>query len=317
MGSPRLIMKMKVAELRDEPGDVRVFVLRHPLRPTLPEFEAGSHVDVHLPDGRVRQYSLFGTPHDRSQYSIAVKREVEGRGGSRWLHTNVGVGQEIPVSTPRNHFGLSEGAGTHILMAGGIGITPMLAMAQALNTAGISFELHYFARSRSLAPLLSEIAQCLPEECVHLHFDDEPATRTSLTTPLDGRSADANLYYCGPPGFMEAVRAAAADWPPERVHFEAFQPAFDENFVPEAFSIRLGSTGEILEVPADTSALTVLREAGAALFSSCENGVCGTCECGYLDGEPIHLDAVLSPAARSSRFIPCVSRAKGQVTLDL
>ena len=310
-------MKMRVTELRDEPGGVRVIVLRHPRRPTLPEFEAGSHVDVHLPDGRVRQYSLFGAPRDRSQYSIAVKREARGRGGSNWLHENVAVGCELPVSAPRNHFELAEGGSLHILIAGGIGVTPMLAMAQALNSAGSDFELHYFARTRSMAPLLAEIARRLPAQRVSLHFDDEPATFTNMAALLAGRSDDAHLYYCGPPGFMELIRANAIEWSPDRVHFEAFQPAFDENFVPEPFSVKLRSTGQLLEVPADTSALAVLRKAGVALFSSCENGVCGTCECGYFEGEPLHLDSVLSPAARASRFIPCVSRAKGQLTLDL
>ncbi|MEJ5022888.1 ferredoxin reductase [Ochrobactrum vermis] len=166
MGSPRLIMKMKVVQIRDEPGDVRVFILRHPRRTVLPEFSAGSHVDVHLPDGRVRQYSLFGDPRDRSQYSIAVKREAGGRGGSGCLHDNVAAGHELPVSAPRNHFGLSAEAGSHILMAGGIGITPMLAMARTLDAAGGDFALHYFARSRSLAPLLAEIAQNLPAQRV-------------------------------------------------------------------------------------------------------------------------------------------------------
>ncbi|MEJ5022889.1 2Fe-2S iron-sulfur cluster-binding protein [Ochrobactrum vermis] len=116
---------------------------------------------------------------------------------------------------------------------------------------------------------------------------------------------------------MNAVRAGAVGWPDERMHFEAFQSAYDENFVPERFSVKLRSTRQVLDVPADATALSVLRTAGVALFSSCENGVCGTCECGYVEGEPIHLDAVLSPSARASRFIPCVSRAKGILTLDL
>ncbi len=317
MASPRLIMKLTVSQVRDQPGGVRVFDLRHPRRPALPAFEAGAHVDIHLPDGRVRQYSLFGDASDRSHYAIAVKREVDGRGGSNWLHDHVAAGQELPVSAPRSHFGLSPEAGSHLLLAGGIGITPMLAMARTLAACGRDFELHYFARSRSLAPLLAEIAECLPAQRVHFHFDDEPSTRADIAAALARQAGDAHLYYCGPPGFMGAIRAAAAGWPEERVHFEAFQPAYDENFVPQPFSVKLRSTGQVLDVPADASALAVLRAAGVQIFASCESGVCGSCECGHLAGEPIHLDAVLSPPARASRFIPCISRANGQLTLDL
>lgn len=310
-------MKMTVAAVREEPGDVRVFELRHPRRPLLPHFEAGAHVDVHLPDGRVRQYSLFGDARDNSRYLIAVKREADGRGGSNWLHDHIVAGQELPVSAPRYHFGLAGEASQHLLLAGGIGITPILAMSRALHAAGQPFELHYFTRSRSLAPLLSEIAECLPPDHAHLHFDDEPQTRIELGPLLAGRSADTQLYYCGPPGFMKATGAAAADWPQERVHFEAFQPADDEDFVALPFSLKLRSSGQVLEVPADASALSVLRAAGVPLSASCENGVCGTCECGYVEGQPVHRDAVLSPAARATRFIPCISRAHGQLTLDM
>ncbi|MEZ2408907.1 2Fe-2S iron-sulfur cluster-binding protein [Bosea sp. RCC_152_1] len=310
-------MKLTVARVSGQPGGVRIFELRHPRRPALPAFEAGAHVDIHLPDGRVRQYSLFGDARDRSHYAIAVKREVDGRGGSNWLHDHVAAGQELPVSAPRSHFGLSSEAGSHLLLAGGIGITPMLAMARVLAACGGDFALHYFARSRSLAPLLQEIAECLPAQRVHLHFDDEPSTRVDIAAVAASQPGDAHLYYCGPPGFMGALRTAAADWPEERVHFEAFQPAYDENFVPEPFSVKLRSTGQVLDVPADASVLAVLRAAGVQVFASCENGVCGSCECGYLAGEPVHLDAVLSSAARASRFIPCISRANGQLTLDL
>ncbi|MEJ5022912.1 iron-sulfur cluster-binding domain-containing protein [Ochrobactrum vermis] len=152
---------------------------------------------------------------------------------------------------------------------------------------------------------------------MHLHIDDEPETRADLTGLLATPRLKAHLYYCGPPGFMDAIRTATVGWREGTVHYEAFQRAYDENFVPQPFSLKLRSTGQVLEVPADASALTVLREAGVPLSASCESGVCGTCECGYIDGEPIHLDAVLSPDAQRNRFIPCVSRAKDLLTLDL
>ncbi|MBQ0819395.1 MULTISPECIES: PDR/VanB family oxidoreductase [Microvirga] len=317
MASPRLIMKMKVASLRSELGDVSVIEFRHPKRPELPPFEAGAHVDVHLPTGKIRQYSLMGDPADLSRYIVGVKLEAKGRGGSAWLHDNLRVGDEVPVSAPRNHFRLSPDGAKHLLIAGGIGVTPMIAMAHALKAQGKAFTLHYFSRSRSLAPMARELEAELPAGSVVFHFDDEPSTSVDMTELLKVVEEGTHLYYCGPPGFMAWIRAESAHWPTQNVHFEAFQPETDRDFVPEAFSVRLRSSGREFEVPADASALSILRTAGVLLFSSCENGVCGSCECGILSGEPIHRDAVLSPEARTKRFIPCVSRAKGQIVLDL
>jgi vanillate O-demethylase ferredoxin subunit len=310
-------MKMKVASLRPEAGDVSVVEFRHSRRLQLPPFEAGSHVDIHMPGGKVRQYSLMGDPADLSRYLIGVKREEAGRGGSAWLHANLKVGDELPVSAPRNHFRLHDEAEAHLLLGGGIGITPMIAMARALKAQGRAFVLHFFARSRLMAPMLAELETELPADHLVLHFDDDPATVIDLAELLKEQKGGTHLYYCGPPGFMAWARASSAHWKLDTVHFEAFQPEEDPNFVPEAFSIQLRSTGQELDVPADTSALTVLRAAGVLLFSSCENGVCGSCECGFVAGEPIHRDAVLSPAAKTRRFISCVSRAKGRIVLDL
>lgn len=309
-------MKLEVAAIRKEPGDVLVIELKHPRKPLLPPFEPGSHVDVHLPDARVRQYSLCGDPEDLSRYMIAVKREPEGRGGSAWLHDAVGVGAELPVSAPRNHFALKQGPGPVLLLAGGIGITPLLAMAGVLNRQDKPFELHYFTRSRGTAPLLAVIEQAIDRDKLRLHFDDEPETRQDIEALLSTRQSDAQVYYCGPPGFMAAIARATEHWPEGSVHFEAFQPAIFDDVPPEPFTIILRNGTEI-PVPADTSALSAIRAAGVLLTASCENGVCGTCECGFLEGQPIHRDAVLSKDARGHRFIPCVSRATGVLRLDL
>jgi len=316
LATPRIVMKLCVAEIRAEPGDVRVITLEHPSRPHLPPFGAGAHVDLHLPNGRVRQYSLMGDEKDRSRYLIGVKREPEGRGGSAWLHDQLALGDILPVSSPRSHFALAPGT-SHLLLAGGIGITPLLAMGRRLKETGQHFHLHYFARSRASTPLLSDISQALESRHVSLHFDDEPATQCDLVALLAPRQDDQQLYYCGPAGFMRAISAAAAHWPEEAVHFEAFAAPRDEDFTPEPFTLRLASSGALLPVPAGESALEALRSVGIALPSACENGACGTCECGYLDGEALHRDGVLRPSARANRFIPCVSRAKGTLTLDL
>ncbi len=315
--SPRLIMKLEVAEVRQEGGDVLVASLRHPRRPELPPPSPGAHVDIHLPEGRVRQYSLCGDPADRSRYRIAVKRECGGRGGSLWLHDNLKAGTTLMVSAPRNHFELSEDAERYLLLAGGIGITPLLAMAHALTGAGRPFHLHDFARSRAAAPMLEAVVAAADPACVSYHFDDEPGSRIDLAARLAEPSAGTQIYCCGPAGFMDAVRRATARWPEEAVRFEAFQPLLDEGFAPEPFEILIRSTGASLPVPAERSALDILRSAGIELPSSCEIGVCGSCECGYLDGMPLHRDVVLSPRARRHRFIPCVSRAAGLLRLDL
>ncbi|MCF3641995.1 PDR/VanB family oxidoreductase [Rhizobium sp. TRM95111] len=309
-------MKLIVASIHDEPGDVRVIELKHRRKPFLPAYEPGSHVDVHLPDGKVRQYSLCGDPEDLSRYTIAVKREPSGRGGSAWVHDQVTPGAELPVSAPRNHFPLKESGGPVLLLAGGIGITPILAMARALYRQGKPFELHYFARSRSLAPLLRTLGESIGAESLRLHFDDQVETRQDIEGLLSTRPGEAQLYYCGPPGFMAAIARASEHWPDGTVHFEAFQPPVQDDTPPEPFTIVLRN-GTVVPVPADRSALSAIRAAGVLLMASCENGVCGTCECGYLEGQPIHRDAVLSNAARSHRFIPCVSRATGVLKLDL
>ncbi|SEE71538.1 vanillate O-demethylase ferredoxin subunit [Rhizobiales bacterium GAS191] len=316
MASPRLIMKLTVTAARKEPGDVLVLELSHPRKPLLSPFEPGSHVDVHLPDGKVRQYSLCGDPTDLSRYTIAVKREQTGRGGSTWIHETVAVGSTLPVSAPRNHFPLNESQGPVVLLAGGIGITPILAMARALERRGKPYELHYFTRGRALTPLLSVIERELNCSTVWLHFDDEPETRQDLDCLLSTPSFEAQLYYCGPPGFMAAVDRAAAHWPKGYVRFEAFQPPESDDAPPEPFTIALRD-GTVVPVPTHSSALAALRVAGVLLMASCENGVCGTCECGILEGQPIHRDAVLSNDARAHRFIPCVSRATGVLKLDL
>ncbi|WP_027155825.1 PDR/VanB family oxidoreductase [Mesorhizobium sp. WSM2561] len=315
MASPRIIMKLVVADIRLEPGDVRIIALRHPRKSCLPPFDPGSHVDVHLPDRKVRQYSLCGNPTDLSRYVIAVKREAAGRGGSAWIHDTIVTGAELPVSHPRNHFALAVSEGPTWLLAGGIGITPLLAMARALERQSKPFVLHYFTRSRKQAPLLPTIERDLTPDNVRLHFDDEPGSRQDIEALLSQRPADGQLYYCGPPGFMAIIDRAASSWPAGTAHFEAFQPAASEAPA-EPFTIVLRN-GTMVPVAADTTALAALRAAGVALTASCENGVCGTCECGYVEGYPIHQDAVLSNTARARRFIPCVSRAKGVLKLDL
>lgn len=313
----RMIMKLQVTERTEETPDVVVLSLRHPRRPELPAWTGGAHVDLHLPDGKIRQYSLCGDPRDRSCYRIAVKRAPDGRGGSNWIHHNVAVGDAVNCSAPRNNFALKQGS-RHVFVAGGIGVTPMAALARDAAERGDDFELHFFARSRSHAPLLSDLQHSLGDR-LKAYFSDEVPGNVDAIIASIGAAPDTQLYFCGPPRLTTALIAAAdaANWPGERRHTEAFQATLDENFKPEPFDITIVSSGRTLRVPADRSALDVLRANGFIMPSSCELGVCGACVCGYRDGIVIHRDSVLSLADRQDKMTPCVSRARVGVTLEL
>jgi len=315
--SARIIMKLVVDQVIDETPDVRVITFRHPLRPELPEAEPGAHVDVHIGGGKIRQYSLCNDPADRGRYRIAVKREAAGRGGSRWLHEQLTPGMEIPVTAPRNNFGLAPGATRHVFVAGGIGITPFVSMVRHLSAVGGDFALHYCARTAAEAPLHRELAAlCTPAQLYPWFSRDAGGQRfdaRALAAPEPG----THIYCCGPASLVEAVRAATADWPTEQIHFEVFAPTLDENFKPEPFDIRVASTGEIIRIGANESALTVLRERGFPVAASCEMGVCGSCTCGYTDGVVIHRDSFLDASRRQDTLALCVSRARVSLTLDL
>jgi ferredoxin-NADP reductase len=311
----RLIMKMKVAHVSHEPNNVAVYTLSHPRRETLPEPLPGAHVDVRIPGGKTRQYSLCGDPENASVYRIAVKREDGGRGASKWIHENFRTGETVLVSTPRNNFPLDPKASRHILIAGGIGVTPFVAMARSLSRQNAEFVLHYCSRS-SQAPFLSELREICGERLI-THFADGRTRRFDAAESLANAPPDAHVYCCGPQRLTDAVRAATADWTDERVHFEVFQPTLDESFNPEPFDVVIASTGQVIRIPADRSALDLLRLEGIPLPASCELGVCGSCVCNYSDGVVIHRDSVLKVSERQDKMMLCVSRARVRVTLDL
>jgi vanillate O-demethylase ferredoxin subunit len=313
----RLIMKLRVVDRTPSTEDVAIFTFRHPWRTHLPPPQAGSHVDLRLPDGRTRQYSLCGDPADSTVYKIAVKREDKGRGVSRWIHENLTVGATALVSTPRNNFPLVDHADRHVLIAGGIGVTPFVAMAHALARQRQSYELHFCAHAAT-APLIDEIRTICSDDALTTYFSDaRGARRFDPERTLAMVQPNVHVYCCGPARLTDAVRAATTHWPESQIHFEVFKPTLDENFNPEPFDIHIASTNETLRVPANKSALEVLREHGLPLASSCELGVCGSCECSYRDGIIIHRDSVLSVGARQDRMMLCVSRARVAVTLDL
>jgi vanillate O-demethylase ferredoxin subunit len=311
----RLIMKMKIAGIAQDANGVAIYTLRHSWRDRLAEPQPGAHVDVKLPDGKVRQYSLCGDPHDASVYRIAVKREDDGRGASKWIHENFGLGDTVLVSTPRNNFPLATDAAHHVLIAGGIGVTPFIVMARSLVKQGADFTLHYCARS-SQAPFRAELREICGDRLV-THFSDVAGSRFDALAALRDAAPGRHVYCCGPQALTEAVRAAAAHWPEQQLHFEVFRPTVDENFNPEPFDIVIASTGRTIRVAADKSALDALRSEGLPLPSSCELGVCGACACSYSHGIVIHRDSVLKVSERQDKMMLCVSRARVRVTLAL
>jgi vanillate O-demethylase ferredoxin subunit len=310
----RLIMKLRVETLRHSTPDVIHLRLVHPLRPALPEWTAGAHVDMRLPDGRVRQYSLCGDPTDTAGYEIAIKREAKGRGGSVWAHQVLQAGSEVHISAPRNNLPLTADGERYVLIAGGIGITPLFAMARSLKQWGKDFTLHYCAKSPSDAPLLAALAQVCGDS-LQCWFSNEG--KRFDPAMIGAYSKTTHVYFCGPQRLLDTVQSSLSQWPEEQVHYEHFQMTVDENFKPEPFEATVASTGQRLLVPADKSLLEVLREHDFPLPSSCEMGVCGSCECGYRDGIVLHRDKVLPTSKRQDRLMLCVSRARVSVTLEL
>ena len=312
----RLIMKLRVEDAVHTTPEVLHVTFRHPLRPDLPAWTAGAHVDLRLPDGRIRQYSLCGDPADTTRYEIAIKREDAGRGGSQWVHGALTPGYIAHVSAPRNNFALMPDARHHVFIAGGIGVTPFLAMVHTVKAKGWTFELHLCARGPDQAPMLRELREIAGDR-LHCWFSSE--SRRFDPAILHHHADGVHFYTCGPQRLTDAVQAAleAHGCPSDAIHAEHFGATLDENFKPEPFDAVIASTGKKIHVPADQSLLDLLRQNGFSLSSSCEIGVCGSCECGYVAGTAIHRDVVLPLSKRQDRIMPCVSRARVSVTLAL
>lgn len=287
----------------------------------LPPFEAGAHVNVLLGEGCVRSYSLCNDPAERHRYVIAVKREDDGRGGSLRLHETARAGARLQISAPRNTFPLRPGAATTILIAGGIGITPLLPMLRVLLREGRAAELHVCTRSREETPFLAELSAEPLARHVRLHHDEgDPSRGLKLEALLSAFAPGTVAYCCGPEGLMSEVRRHTEHWPQGSVHFESFAPAAPRAARVDApFEVKIQSTGEVLAIPADQSLLHVLLENGVYLESSCEQGSCGTCAFRVLEGVPDHRDSALSDEEHAAgKMTPCVSRAcSRRLLLDL
>ena len=280
----------------------------------LPPFEAGAHIDLHLPNGLIRQYSLCNDPRERQRYRIAVLRDAASRGGSQAVHELLRIGQCLSISAPRNLFPLDEQAPRSLLLAGGIGITPLLSMAWRLHALGADFELHQCVRSGKLAAFAERLSSAPFAAHTHLHRDDgDAAQKLDLPALLAAEPAGSQLYVCGPNGFMEYVleTARAQGWAEERLHREYFAAPEAESGG-GAFTLRIASSGLELQVPEDRTALEVLEDAGFDIPVSCGQGICGTCLTRVVDGQPEHRDLFLSDEekARNDQFTPCCSRSR-------
>jgi vanillate monooxygenase ferredoxin subunit len=323
MSDPQTPLNVRVARKRTEALDIISLELVPLDGQALPAFTAGAHLDVHLPNGLVRQYSLCNPPADQNRYVISVLRDAQSRGGSQAVHELVSEGSTLKISAPRNHFPLAGKAAHHLLLAGGIGITPLLAMAEALSMRGESFELHHATRSRERTAFTAHISASPYAAQVSHHFDDGDATqKLDIAATLQQAGPDTHLYVCGPQGFMDAVlgTARSAGWPEQRLHYEFFGTAPVDTSGDGSFELEIASSGRVIPVKADQTALAALIDAGVDVPMSCEQGVCGTCLTGVKSGTPDHRDHYLTPEeqAANDQFLPCCSRAKSaRLVLDL
>ena len=291
-----------------------------PIDGVLPTFQPGAHIDVHLPNGLVRQYSITNGPGESSCYRIGVKLEPDSSGGSSCLHETVREGDVLAISEPRNNFPLRRDSNRTILVAGGIGITPLLAMAQALDRMALDFELHCFAQSDEHVAFADVVDGMGPSVVRHLGLSPDE-TVTEIRRLVASYESFTNLYVCGPGPMLEAVRreAAAAGWPDDAVHFEYFKNT-NEIDDSSTFEVALARSAMTVTVPAGATILEVLRGHGVIMPSSCEQGACGTCVATVLEGEPDHQDVYLNDSEHRAgdRIMTCVSRAASdRLVLDL
>jgi len=316
-------LSLLVKQIRFEANGINSYELVHPQGEELPPFSAGAHIDIHLPNGMTRQYSLCNSPAERHRYVIAVLRDEKGRGGSKALHDALRVQDLATVSAPRNNFELVPQAKKVILLAGGIGVTPLKAMAHALDRAGIPFELHYCARNPGCAAFREELGIAWEHGKLVHHFDHgNPADGLDIDALLREPEEGAHLFYCGPAGFMKACAEASSHWPAGTVHCEHFKapepPAGAATPAPGAFMVKIASSGAMLEVPADRSIADVLEQNGVRVETSCQAGLCATCKIRYLEGEVDHRDYILGDDEHGQFLTACVSRATSPVlVLDL
>lgn len=311
---------LRVHQKRWEAEGITSITFVDPSGAELPGWHPGAHLAIHLPNGIVREYSLCSDPADRSSWTVAVLRTPDSRGGSSYVHEALAVGALIEVEGPRNNFTLEDDADDYVLVAGGIGITPILSMVRHLDAAGKPWRLLYAGRNRTRMAFLDEITG-LDQDRVQIHIDDESAgAQLDLAAALGGAAGRSLVYACGPESLMTGCGEALAD--PTRLRIERFKAP--EQPVPQgednAFDVVIASTGERIAVTPEATILDALIDEGIEMDSSCTEGICGTCEVGVLKGDIEHRDFVLSDSEQESgtTMLPCVSRCRSaELVLDL
>jgi len=290
----------------------------------LPAWDPGSHIDLHLGEGLIRQYSLCGPQRNSNCYEVAVKLEPESRGGSKFVHESLAAGSELRISVPRNHFAMAEQADMTYLVAAGIGITPIISMARALREKRRKFKLFYFARSPDHAAFMDELQDAsLRESCRLLFGLERHEVDSVLSQALKDGCEGSHLYMCGPKPFMDTVHLVATrcKWREDHIHLEYFvNTKATEQSTQTSFEVKLARSGRTVTIPENRTIVDVLREEGIDTETSCEQGVCGTCVTRVLDGVPEHHDCFLTAQeqAKGDCMAVCVSRSRSRLlVLDL
>jgi ferredoxin-NADP reductase len=311
------LIEVRLSAVRYAARDINLYEFSRLDGGVLPSFEPGAHIDVHLPNGIVRQYSLIECEPQPRRYVIGVKLDPQSRGGSRHLHNEMRVGQALKISWPRNNFPLVESAPHSILIAGGIGITPIWCMWSRLQSKARSATLYYSSRSRCDVVFPDQL---VGKADAVLHLDDENnGSVLDLQRILSTVPKDTHVYCCGPTPMLKAFEAATASWPADRVHVEYFTasaPAAAEG----GFTVELKRSGREIKIEPGQTILAALTAAGVDAPYSCEEGVCGACMTKVISGEPDHRDTVLTPSERASNkkiMICCSGSKSNRLVLDL
>lgn len=312
-----------VAEKAVEATDICRLELVSASGSALPAFTAGAHVELHLPGDFVRAYSLCNDPAETHRYVLGIQKDAQSRGGSKAVHEQLKVGDELTIGAPRNLFELDPKAKSCLLLGGGIGITPLLAMAEHLHRDGRDFALHYTVRTPERLAFGERLKQAAYADKVHTWFSEgSPEQRLSLDAVLANPVPGHHVYVCGPQGFIDAVRDGARryGWADDHVHWEFFGAAVAANDADTGFELEIASSGQVVAVEPGQTALKALQAAGIMVPVACEQGVCGTCLTKVLCGEIDHRDQYLTEEeqAAGDQFLPCCSRAKSsRLVLDL
>lgn len=311
---------VRLIEIKPVARDINLYTFGRTDGGSLPDYEPGAHIDMHLPNGLIRQFSLVVPARYPKTYVIGVKRDPASRGGSRYIFDEMNVGDEIKIGVPRNNFPLNEDALHVSFFAGGIGITPIWCMVQRLAALGRSWTLYYACRSRTDMAFFERL-QGFDSKSVRLHFDDEAGGKTfDLAAAINETARNAHLYCCGPNPMVKAFEAATTSWPRNHVHIEYFTPQADAAAKAGGFWVELARSGRKYFVPEGSTILDVLCEAGVNVDYSCRLGICGACEQRVIAGTPEHHDSILNEEERAAnnRVMICCAGCKGErLVLDL